>query len=112
MRLKAVEILPLFISIIYLALAEIKIRFSSSKSILAKLKNLKIRKTPVFYLAPLHTFKLSRLVSLIEAADRRLGWKTSCLRRTLAMAGISSGLGLASEFKVGVRHENGEMRAH
>ena len=112
MRLKAEEVFALFVSVIFLVLAEIEIRFSPPDKIIKKLQNLKAVTKSVFFLSPLQKLKRTRLISLLEAADRNLGWKSSCLRRTVALAGLSCRLGLAPEFKVGVMRRNDSLRAH
>lgn len=112
MKVKPGEIFALFISVIFLTAAEIEIRFSGSDKLIKKLRESIPRPTPEFYLQPLLKLKRTRLISLVEAADRNLGWKSSCLRRTIALAGLSRKLGLAPVFKIGVMKQNEILRAH
>ncbi len=112
MKVKAGEIFPIFISVLFLTAAEIEIRFSSSDKIIRRLQNSPARSKPVFYLQPLQKLKRTRLISLLEAADRRLGWKTSCLRRTFALACLSRQMALTPSFKIGVAKQNETLRAH
>ena len=113
------EIFTLFAAAFYLIAAEIQIRFSKSETLLKKLHQrvpgpfLNSKKGPgTFCISRLRKLPTTRIVSLVEAVDRRLGWKPSCLRRTIALAQLGRGLGWTTEFKIGARREEGNLRAH
>ena len=112
MKLSKLEIFTLFVSSFYLATAEVRIRFSKSGTLLKQLQNLPANPTPLFFLGPLHELRRTRIVSLLEAVDRNLGWKPSCLRRTLALAWLSCALGFTPKFKIGVQRWERNLRAH
>ena len=107
--LKAAEIPAVLASSFFLIAAEIQIRFSSSEKIL---KDLQTSKTPSSFLKSFCPLRTTRVVSLVEAVDRNLGWKPSCLRRTLALARLSRALGWSPEIKIGVDRRDGNFRAH
>ena len=110
-KVKPGEITAVFISGCFLLSAEFRIRLLSSEKIIQNLKSGRAA-TIAFFVRPFRSLRKTRIVSLVEAVDRNLGWKPSCLRRTLALAAILSSLGETPEFKVGVQPEGGRLRAH
>lgn len=112
MRVNKDELYPIFISTLFLIRADLIIRFSESKRILKRLQNLTASRKVPFYLTALQGLKRTRLISLVEAVDRRLGWKPSCLRRTLALGNLFCQLGSAPKFMVGVTRQDNALRAH
>ncbi len=112
MRVKKEELYPIVVSMISLIWADISIRLASSSAILKRLQSLTPASKPSFFLSSLQNLKRTRLISLIEAVDRRLGWKPSCLRRTLALGSLFCQLGKAPTLRVGVVRQNNGLRAH
>ncbi len=111
MPIKPGEIIPVFISFLYLIAAQCRMAFSSSEKILNSLR-MPALPSKSFFLFPLKGMRATRVTSLVEAIDRRLGWKPSCLRRALALSSLLRGLGLSPEFKIGANAQNEIFKAH
>lgn len=109
--LKPGEIPAVLVSAAFLIAAEIQIRLSSSEKILKSLQTFSPARSS-FLILPFRKMRTTRVVSLVEAVDRNLGWKPSCVRRTLALARISSAMGWAAELKIGAQRQDGNLRAH
>ncbi len=104
------EIFAVITAVFFLISAESAICFSNH--LIENLQRVSLKKKRVFLLRPLLAVRRSRLISLVEAVDRNLWWRPSCLRRTLALARLSAALGLTPEFKIGVQRPEGSLRAH
>lgn len=108
-----VEIFAVITAFFFLVSAELTIRLSRPGRLLKDLSNLSLRSgASHLLLSPLKKLRQSRLVSLLEAVDRNSGWNPSCLRRACALAKLSVALGAVPEFKIGVRLQDGNLKAH
>jgi hypothetical protein len=105
------EIYTVFCAIISLCAAEFQIRLSPSEDLLKKLQS-PVPARLSWFLQPLRKLRLTRIVSLVEAADRNCFGKAHCLRRTLTLSYLTSRLGFYPELKIGVCKDGDSLRAH
>lgn len=54
----------------------------------------------------------ARLASLVGAASRHHLWPMTCLPRSLALQTLLRRHGIEADLRIGVRREDGELRAH
>lgn len=106
------EIFAVFAAFLFLLAAEWRIRTSKSETLLSKLNHPPHSFSGQFLWKPLQGLKKTRLVSLVEAVDKNLGWKPSCLRRTFALAGLLRNQGLSPTLKIGVHRTGEALEAH
>ena len=106
------EIFAVFASLIFLIISECQIRMTPSQLLLQQLQNPPWFSQGRFFLNPLQKIRKTRLVSLVEALDKNLGWKPSCLRRTFALAGLFRSQGLFPTLKIGVHRHGNVLEAH
>lgn len=106
------EIFLVVVSALLLAAAQIRMFFSSSPKILKALQTPGKPSPFLFFLKNFSSVKKTRLVSLVEACDANLGWKPSCLRRTLTLSAILRAMGFHPELKIGVNVNSGSFSAH
>ena len=92
-----------------LVAAEVRLRFLDSSQVLALFRK-KIEKQPLA--SKKRTFLIHNGVLLLEKADRHLGWKPSCVRRTLVLLWLSRLLGLRVELQIGVSRIGQSFEAH
>lgn len=92
-----------FLSFLVLA-AQFKILFSSNEQLIESLR------APAFE-KPSQA-SLRGWTRLLEAADRNLPPKPSCLRRAAVLLWLARFMKIPCELKIGVRRENGKMEAH
>ena len=107
------EIYAVLVITLVLLASDLKIRLSTAAQLLKE-----FRPHPVKPVAanrvfrPLLNLKKTRVASFVEAIDKNLGWKPSCLRRTLALASIFQKMGFAPAIKIGVHRDEEILKAH
>lgn len=102
--------LLIFLAILLIA-ADIRMKIQSSKQILASLRAQTVpsdkRRS-----ARITLRQFEKLSQLAETADRNLGWKPSCLRRSLVLLTFSKWFQSPLSFRLGVRKQSDKFEAH
>lgn len=106
------EIFLVLVSSVLLAGAQVKMLFSSSPELFEVLQTPGKTSPFLFFLKRFSSFKKTRLVSLVEACDANLGWKPSCLRRSLVLSATLRAMGFQPELKIGVHKNGASFSAH
>lgn len=106
------EIFLVLVSSALLIGAQLQMFFSSSPELFKKLQTPGKPSLFLFSLKKFSSFKKTRLVSLVEACDANLGWKPSCLRRSLVLSAMLKAMGFRPELKIGVHKNSSSFAAH
>ena len=96
---------------VLLILAEASLRIWSLRTILEALEKRSAHAQGASD-SPPASEALANFTRLVELADRHGLFRPSCLRRALVVAWVLSGRGIASNLKIGVTKDQGNLSAH
>lgn len=113
LRLSPGEFTRLCYVSVLLVLAEMHVRLWPFRTILHALERRCARAQATSNrVATLLPDAVSRLTWLVDVADRHSLLRPSCLRRSLALAWLLSGRGVATALRIGVARANHQLLAH